>query len=104
MRALVTGGAGYFGELLSTKLLERGYWIRIFDVNRPTLTCPGIEVIQGDIHDNDSLHRLYSTNTTLNTITREDSFYQSANLSSFPLYLPRSAATATNATLTIGCH
>jgi len=55
MRALVTGGAGYFGELLSTKLLERGYWIRIFDVNRPTLTCPGIEVMQGDIRASDAI-------------------------------------------------
>src|SRR5215475_9431055 len=55
MRALVTGGAGYFGELLSTKLLERGYWIRIFDVNRPTLTYPGIEVMQGDIRDSEAI-------------------------------------------------
>src|SRR5262245_65565086 len=53
MRTLVTGGAGYFGELLSTKLLERGYWIRIFDVNRPTLTYPGNEVMHSDIQDSD---------------------------------------------------
>jgi nucleoside-diphosphate-sugar epimerase len=49
MRALVTGGAGYFGELLARKLLERGYSVRIFDVNLPAGS--GMEVIQADIRD-----------------------------------------------------
>ena len=40
IKSLVTGGAGYFGELLSRKLLERGYSVRIFDVNRPRITIP----------------------------------------------------------------
>jgi nucleoside-diphosphate-sugar epimerase len=51
MKALVTGGAGYFGELLSRKLLERGYSVRIFDVNRPTYTDPAMQLIQADIRD-----------------------------------------------------
>jgi nucleoside-diphosphate-sugar epimerase len=55
MKVLVTGGAGYFGELLSKKLLQRGYSIRIFDVNRPTHTCPNTEVMQADIRDADAI-------------------------------------------------
>ena len=55
MKALVTGGAGYFGELLSRKLLERGYSVRIFDVNRPTTTDPRIQVMQADIRDSSAI-------------------------------------------------
>jgi nucleoside-diphosphate-sugar epimerase len=51
MKALVTGGAGYFGELLSKKLLERGYSVRIFDVNRPASIDPTTQRIQADICD-----------------------------------------------------
>src|SRR5947207_14495436 len=51
MRALVTGGAGYFGSLLARKLSERGYAVRIFDLQRPDETCPGVESAQGDIRD-----------------------------------------------------
>lgn len=49
MKALVTGGAGYFGELLCKKLHERGYQVRIFDNRRPHDPVPGAEIVQGDI-------------------------------------------------------
>lgn len=55
MRALVTGGAGYFGELLARKLLERGYSVRIFDVNPPTVTYPGTDAVQADIRDTSAI-------------------------------------------------
>jgi len=55
IKALVTGGAGYFGELLTRKLLERGDSVRIFDVNTPTDIGRGVEVTQGDIRDLDGL-------------------------------------------------
>src|SRR5947209_13599906 len=51
MRALVTGGAGYFGELLVRKLIEGGFSVRIFDLNRPEQPIPGVEIVQGDIRD-----------------------------------------------------
>ena len=54
-KALVAGGAGYFGELLTRRLLERGYSVRIFDVNLPTNTYPGTELMQADIRDADAL-------------------------------------------------
>ena len=55
IKSLVTGGAGYFGDLLTRKLLARGYSVRIFDVNLPTDTSPGTEVIQADIRDADAI-------------------------------------------------
>ena len=51
MRALVTGGSGYFGELLVRKLLDRAYEVRIFDLNRPSPPLVDVDVIQGDIRD-----------------------------------------------------
>jgi nucleoside-diphosphate-sugar epimerase len=55
MKTLVTGGAGYFGELLVRRLHARGYHVRIFDIHKPEGDCPGIEVIQGDIRDLSSI-------------------------------------------------
>ena len=55
IKTLVTGGAGYFGDLLTRKLLARGYSVRIFDVNVPTDTAAGAEVIQADIRDSDAV-------------------------------------------------
>jgi nucleoside-diphosphate-sugar epimerase len=54
-KSLVTGGSGYFGELLARKLLERGDSVRILDVNQPADTPPGIEVVQADIRDADAV-------------------------------------------------
>jgi len=50
-KALVTGGAGYFGDRLCRKLQEQGCDVRIFDVRPPDITGPGAEVFQGDIRD-----------------------------------------------------
>jgi nucleoside-diphosphate-sugar epimerase len=54
-KCLVTGGAGYFGELLTKKLLERGHSVRIFDVNLPVDAYPGIEMVQADLCDADAV-------------------------------------------------
>jgi nucleoside-diphosphate-sugar epimerase len=54
-RALVTGGAGYFGEVLVHKLIDRGYQVAIFDLNRPSPPIPNVEVVQGDIRDEDAI-------------------------------------------------
>src|SRR5437016_4715061 len=50
-KALVTGGAGYFGDLLVRRLREREYDIRILDLCKPEEPCAGVEGIQGDIRD-----------------------------------------------------
>jgi nucleoside-diphosphate-sugar epimerase len=51
IKSLVTGGAGYFGDLLTRKLLERGYFVRILDINRPSENYPETEFVQADIRD-----------------------------------------------------
>lgn len=58
-RVLVTGGAGYIGCVLSSRLLEKGYHVRVFDK-----LCYGrrglenildrIELIEGDVREFDS--------------------------------------------------
>jgi nucleoside-diphosphate-sugar epimerase len=54
---LVTGGAGYFGTLLVSRLREAGARVRIFDINdvddRPT----DVQVIRGDIRDAAAVRR-----------------------------------------------
>jgi nucleoside-diphosphate-sugar epimerase len=51
MRALITGGSGYFGCLLRDRLLERGDGVRVFDLvdvdDRPS----AVEYAAGDIRD-----------------------------------------------------
>ncbi len=53
--ALVTGGSGYFGELLSKMLLDRGDKVRIFDLNQPGFSHPNLEFIRGDIRNEDAV-------------------------------------------------
>ena len=49
-RVLVTGGAGYFGEVLTRRLLADGHQVRIFDLNRGQFGHQ-VEQAQGDIRD-----------------------------------------------------
>ena len=43
MRVLITGGAGYLGSLLTRKLLEKGYQVRVMDAlwygEEPIVAC-----------------------------------------------------------------
>jgi len=57
MKALVTGGSGYFGQLLVEELLRAGHGVRIFDLNRPAAEIPSVEVVQGDIRDLQAIRR-----------------------------------------------
>ncbi|CCM80196.1 MULTISPECIES: NAD-dependent epimerase/dehydratase family protein [Rhizobium] len=52
--ALVTGGSGYFGELLSKQLLEQGASVRVFDLNPPSMSHPNLEFLKGTILDRDA--------------------------------------------------
>src|SRR6185369_5420240 len=51
MRALITGGSGYFGCLLRDKLVERGDVVRIFDLVDVDDRPPTVELVRGDIRD-----------------------------------------------------
>src|SRR5579871_983304 len=50
-RTLVTGGSGYFGEILIRHLLDRETCIRNFDLNPPGNANGRIETVLGDIRD-----------------------------------------------------
>src|ERR1700758_801093 len=55
-RILVTGGSGFVGANLVITLLDRGYQVRSFDrAPSPLPAQPGLEVLQGDICDQDVL-------------------------------------------------
>ncbi|MDH3380663.1 MAG: NAD-dependent epimerase/dehydratase family protein [Gammaproteobacteria bacterium] len=58
MRILITGGAGYFGTLLTDELLKRGHECRVFDLNAPDAPLEGMEVIRGDIRDKDAVRKV----------------------------------------------
>jgi nucleoside-diphosphate-sugar epimerase len=51
VRSLVTGGNGYFGRLLVDHLAARGDAVRVLDVDVEGAGGPGVEVVQGDIRD-----------------------------------------------------
>lgn len=55
MKALITGGSGYFGSLLTKKLLENGYECTIFDLNDASDRPAGVNFIQGDIRDKEKV-------------------------------------------------
>lgn len=50
-KALVTGGAGYFGELLVRRLASDGYSVRVLDICPPSGACSGVEYLRADIRD-----------------------------------------------------
>ena len=54
-KALITGGAGYFGSLLLRKLIEKDYECVIFDLNDAEDRPENVEFIQGDIRDYDAV-------------------------------------------------
>ena len=51
MKVLVTGGCGYFGDLLAARLQEAGHGVRVFDLAAPQTPRPGVEYRRGDIRD-----------------------------------------------------
>ena len=52
---LVTGGSGYFGEVLAGGAVANGDRVRVFDVNPPAATAASVEFVQGDVRDRDAV-------------------------------------------------
>jgi nucleoside-diphosphate-sugar epimerase len=48
---LVTGGSGYFGQVLVDRALARGDQVRVFDLNPPEGAAESVEYVQGDVRD-----------------------------------------------------
>lgn len=57
MRALVTGGSGYFGLLLVQELRARGHDVRTLDLNDADDRPADVEFVQGDIRDPAAVRR-----------------------------------------------
>ncbi|WP_439406527.1 NAD-dependent epimerase/dehydratase family protein [Bradyrhizobium sp. DASA03076] len=58
--ALVAGRAGYFGQLLSKRLLERGTHVRVFDLNFPDFSHLNLESFKGTILDRNAVKQAVS--------------------------------------------
>lgn len=56
MKALITGGSGYFGSLLVNRLLSKGWHCRVFDINDFSGN-DAVEFYKGDIRNFDILKK-----------------------------------------------
>ena len=52
---VVTGGSGYFGNLLVARLLERGENVRVFDILDADDRPDEVEFVRGDIRDKEAV-------------------------------------------------
>ncbi len=59
-KVFLTGGSGRIGRRVARKLLERGYAVRLLShrSSTPSLEGPGLEVVPGDILDQDCVKQL----------------------------------------------
>lgn len=57
---MITGGAGFFGELLKKKLLDAGYFCVSVDLVKDDYRHPNLASIQGDIRDASLLEGIFS--------------------------------------------
>ena len=49
--SLVTGGSGYFGSLLVSRLVASGHKVRVLDINDASDRPSDVEFVEGDIRD-----------------------------------------------------
>lgn len=54
---VVTGGSGYFGNLLVARLLERGEDVRVFDILDADDRPDTVEFVRGDIRDKEAVRK-----------------------------------------------
>lgn len=52
-KILVTGGSGYFGEVIVKKYLDIGDQVSILDINKPDIKHPNLSFIECDINNKD---------------------------------------------------
>ncbi|MCX7722604.1 MAG: NAD-dependent epimerase/dehydratase family protein [Verrucomicrobiae bacterium] len=55
--ALITGGSGYFGSVLRDRLCERGWRVRVFDLNDADDRPPDVEFVHGDVRNPEAVAR-----------------------------------------------
>ena len=57
MKALVTGGSGYFGSLLINNLVDSGWEVGSLDINKVSNLPKNVHFHEQDIRDADGLER-----------------------------------------------
>jgi nucleoside-diphosphate-sugar epimerase len=84
--SLVTGGSGFFGEVLAGQALARGDRVRVFDLNPPGADAPEIEYVCGDVRDRDAIRKaahgvdVVFHNVAQVPLARDRSLFQSVNV------------------------
>ena len=58
---LITGGAGFFGDLLKRDLLQEGFSVTSIDLEPEPFTHPNLQAVRGDIRDYGLVDRLCRT-------------------------------------------
>ncbi|MCA1379003.1 MULTISPECIES: NAD-dependent epimerase/dehydratase family protein [unclassified Bradyrhizobium] len=96
--ALVTGGSGYFGEVLCKQLLARGIHVRMFDLNFPGFSHPNLEFFRGTILDRDAVKQAVSGvtkvfhNAAQNPLAKDLDLFWSVNKDGTQIIAEESAA------------
>ena len=54
---LITGGGGYLGSHLASRLMEGGHEVRILDLARSRTIPEGVEFVEGDVRDAAAVRR-----------------------------------------------
>ena len=57
---LLTGGAGFFGEILKQRLLADGFRCVSIDLEKDHAAHPNLIAVQGDIRNAETLHEIFS--------------------------------------------
>ena len=56
---LITGGSGFFGQVLTKKLLKKKKKVRIFDQINSKIIDPNLEIVIGDIRDKEKINEIF---------------------------------------------
>jgi len=58
---LITGGSGFFGEVLKRRLLEQGFYCVSIDLEADQISHPNLVSVQGDIRNTGTLEKIFSS-------------------------------------------
>ena len=90
LRVLVTGGAGYLGSILSRKLLDKGYKVRLIDTLwygsesiDELKTNENFEIIEGDIRNLNELKNFFDDEGEVEAFKAKDSIFEVGDHSNY---------------------